>query len=255
MRGVLATFRGAVAEARANKSALWSQMGAMIANDVIWIVFWVIFFHRVQSIRGWDTSRVLLLLATLTTCAGLVLGVLANARMVGRMAAAGEMDALLALPVSPLPHLLVRRVDMTNVGDLAFGVCLFAAIGSPSLERTAIYVVGVLVGALLLTGFIVLLGSLAFFSGNSEAGDFGLQAMLLTASYPVDVFTGGAKALLYSVVPAAFIAAVPSSLVESFDGGTAATFVAVAFGFAIAAWVAFTLGLRRYSSGSIWTRA
>jgi ABC-2 type transport system permease protein len=255
MRAVLATMRAALAEIRANPAALWTQAGAMFANDVAWVAFWLLFFDRVGDVRGWDASRVLLLFAVLTTDAGLVLGLLANVRRLGRMAADGELDAVLALPVPPLAYLLVRRVDVTNLGDVAFGLVLFAATGVPTPGRVALYLVGVTAGAVLLAGFLVLTGSVAFFAGRGEAGELGMHGIIMLASYPADIFTGAPKALLYTAVPAAFVAAVPASLIDEFDAATAAGLVGVAALFAVAGWATFTLGLRRYTSGSAWTRA
>jgi ABC-2 type transport system permease protein len=255
VRAVAATARAAFAEAIGNRSALWTQVVAMVVNDCAWVAFWLLFFDRVGDVRGWDASRVLLLFAILTTSAGLVLGFLSNARRIGQLAADGGLDAVLALPVSPLACLLVRRIDATNLGDLAFGLVLFALGGEPSPGRVAVYVAGVVAGAVLLTGFLVAAGSVAFFAGRGEAGDLGLHAILLLAGYPADIFTGAPKALLYTAVPAAFVAAVPATLVDEFDAATAAVLAAVAALFAVAGWAAFTLGLRRYTSGSLWTRA
>lgn len=255
MRQVAATFSAAVAEVRANPGALWLQMTIMIVNDAVWVAFWVLFFRRVGSVRGWDTSRVLLLLAVLTTAGGLVLGFLANARKVGRLAADGDLDAVLSLPVPPLAYLLVRRIDPTNVGDVVFGITLFAFAGSPTLARTAVYIGGVIAGAVLFAGFLVTAGSLTFFVGKGETGDFGLHAILLLAAYPADIFTGATKVLLYTAVPAAFVAAVPARLIDSFDTGEAALLAGAAGAFALLGWTTFTLGLRRYTSGAVWTRA
>jgi hypothetical protein len=44
-------------------------------------------------------------------------------------------------------------------------------------------------------------------------------------------------------------------MVDSFDPRVAAGSLAVALGFAFAGWATFTLGLRRYTSGAVWTRA
>lgn len=255
MRSVLVTLRTAMAEAWANRGAFWLQVTIMVVNDTAWVAFWLLFFDRVGEIRGWDASGVLLLFAILTTAAGLALGVLGNARHVGRLAADGELDAVLALPVPPLAYLLVRRIETVNLGDALFGIALFALAGEPTVERTAIYVGGVLVGSVLLAGFLVAAGSLAFFVGRSEAGELGLHSILLFAGYPADLFGGPTKALLYTVLPAAFVAAVPARLVESFDPGRALALGGVAVGFALLGWITFTLGLRRYTSGSLWTRA
>ena len=254
MSGLLATFRAALAETWSNRAAFFAQVAVMGFNDAVWILFWVLFFRRVGSVRGWDGQSILLLLAVITCAAGVSLGLLANARRVGNMAVDGELDAVLALPVPPLAHLLLRRVEAVNVGDLAFGVVLFAFSGPLSFGRTVVFAGVVLAAATVLTGFLVLTGSLAFFTGRGEGGELGFHAIVLLGSYPVDIFAGAAKVLLYTAVPAAFVSSVPAGLVEDFDIGGAAVLAAIAATFAGAAWATFTLGLRRYTSGSVWTR-
>jgi ABC-2 type transport system permease protein len=255
MKGLLATSRAAFLEAWANRSGFWVQVLTMVVNDIAWVIFWALFFRRVGAVRGWDTGRVLLLLAVLTTAGGIVLGLLANTRAIGRMAADGELDATLALPVHPLGHLLLRRISTTNLGDIGFGVVLFAVAGHPTVERTAIFVVGVLASAGLLTGFLVATGSLSFFAGRDDAGELGFHAMLMFAAYPVDVFGGAAKLLLSTLLPAAFVATVPARLIDDFDPALAASLLAVAVSFLALGWGAFHAGLRRYTSGGVWTAA
>ncbi len=41
--------------------------------------------------------------------------------------------------------------------------------------------------------------------------------MLLLGAYPVDIFAGAVKVVLYTVVPAAFVSSVPARLIEDFD--------------------------------------
>ena len=255
MRGLLATMRSSLAEATANRASLASQMAVMILNDAVWIVFWWMFFQRVGDVRGWDLERMFLLQAVLTASGGISLGLLANARRVGSMAVEGGLDAVLALPVRPLAHLLVRRVEPTNLGDIAFGLTLFAVAGHPTIQRTAIFIGAVAASAVLVTSCLVLAGSLAFFVGRNEGGELGFHAIVLLGSYPVDVFAGVAKVVLYTVVPAAFISTVPARLIDSFDAGSAFTLAMVSAVFAAAAWTTFTIGLRRYTSGAVWVRA
>jgi ABC-2 type transport system permease protein len=255
MRGLLATFRNALAEVRANRASFVSQVAVMGVNDIVWVLFWVLFFRQVGSVRGWDSQSILLLLAVITTAAGMSLGVLANARRVGNMAVDGELDGVLALPVPPLAHLLLRRIEAVNVGDLLFGLVMFLVAGSPTLPRTVVFVGVVLAAATIMTGFLVLTGSLAFFAGRNEGGELGFHAILLLGSYPVDIFAGAAKVLLYTAVPAAFVSTVPARLIDDFDAGQALVLAAVAVAFAVAAWATFTLGLRRYTSGSVWARS
>jgi ABC-2 type transport system permease protein len=255
MRGLLATVRGAVQEALARRAALIAQMAVMIANDVAWIAFWVLFFRRVGRLGGWDGDRILVLLSVLTTAGGIALGLFANARRIGVLAVEGQLDAVLSLPVRPLPYLLLRRIEPVNLGDLAFGLTLFAVAGHPTPARVATFLAVSVLSGLLLTSFLVLTGSTAFFAGRNEAGELGFHAVILLGSYPVDVFAGAAKVFLFTVVPAAFVASVPARLVQEPDLGTALALAGVTAIFAVAAVTTFTVGLRRYTSGALWTQA
>lgn len=255
MTVALATMGAAFREAWSNRRGFWFQIAIMMANDVAWVVFWVLFFHRVGSLGGWDTHKVLLLFSILCTVSGIGLGLLANARRLGELIAAGALDAALALPTNPLAHLLTRRVDTALLGDLTFGPVLFVAAGDPTPERTAVFVFGSACGALVLVGFLVALGSITLYAGGrGEPADLGFQAILIFASYPIDVFGGLTKLFLFTAVPAAFVTGLPTSLVSSWHWPVAAGAAGAAAFFALGAAAAFELGLRRYTSGALWTR-
>ena len=117
------------------------------------------------------------------------------------------------------------------------------------------FVFGAICGSVVLVGFLVALGSVTLFAGgNGEQADLGFQAILIFASYPIDVFGGLTKLFLFTAVPAAFVSGLPTSLVASFSWPVAAAAGAAAV-FAAIAVTTFGLGLRRYSSGALWTRA
>lgn len=139
------------------------------------------------------------------------------------------------------------------LGDLVFGVVLFATFGRPTPTRLAVFVFGVVCSVLIITGFLVLVGSLAFRIGRNEGGELGFHALLLFSAYPVDIFSGTAKFFLYVVVPAGLVSSVPARLVNDFDPRWAAAVGSVALGLAALGWVAFAAGLRRYAGGSSWT--
>lgn len=252
---VLRTWAGSMAEAWSNRRGFWVQVGAMIANDIVWVVFWLFFFQRFESIRGWEFTDLVVLQAVLTLAGGFVLGLLANSRLIGQAIAEGELDAALGLPVPTLPYLLVRRIDVTFIGDIFFGLGLFFILADPSPVRLAIFLGAAVASAAVIAGFLVLIGSTAFFLGRSEVGDLGFHALLLFASYPIDLFGGRARFLLYAVIPAGFVSGVPVRLLDEFDWRWALGLVAVATGLLTVAAIVFDRGLRRYTSGSVWTTA
>jgi ABC-2 type transport system permease protein len=255
MRGVFATMRAAFLEASANRRALVFQVTVMVLNDLAWVAFWMLFFRRAGTVRGWDIHKIVLLQAVLTTAGGLVLGLMANARNIAALAANGGLDATLGLPVRPLAQLLVRRVEPTNFGDTLFGIGLFAVAGHPTPARVCTFVLCVIGSSVLLASFLVVTGSLSFYAGQTAGGELGFHSILLLAAYPIDVFGGSAKFVLYTVVPAAFVASVPAGLIQQLNLRMSLAFVAVALIFSIVAAAVFRAALRRYTSGSSWTRA
>jgi ABC-2 type transport system permease protein len=256
MSVLLATTRSALAEAWGNRRSFWVQVIAMIVNDLVWVVFWFLFFRRVGEIRGWHTDQVLLLFSILATVTGISMGLLANARRLGQLVADGQLDAVLTLPVDPLAYLLVRRVDTALLGDLAFGPILFLVAANPTPSRAALFVLASITGSIVFVSFVVALGSLTLvLGGRGEQADLGFQALLILASYPLDVFGGLTKLLMFTVIPAAFITGVPVHLIDRFSWTTLAALVAAAAVSATIARVSFGVGMRRYRSGSLWTRA
>jgi len=226
----------------------------MFANDAIWVLFWVLVFERVDSIRGWDVDDIIVLMAIITTSTGAVVGLANNSRRVSELATTGGLDPVLALPVHPLRHLLSSRIETIAMGDMLFGILLFAAFGDPSPSRVAVFVFSVGAAVAIVGGFLIVVGSLSFWTGRTEAGDLGFQAIVLFSIYPVDIFSGVTRFILYTVVPAGFITAIPARLVSDFDLPLALAVLGVAATAVAAGWTTFTLGLRRYTSGATWTQ-
>src|SRR5262249_32855511 len=93
--------------------------------------------------------------------------------------------------------------------------------------------------------------SLAFWMGAaSQISSQVLMALITFATYPVSLFDGTAKLLLFTVLPAALMGAVPAEFVRGFGWAELGLMGAGAAGFLGLAILAFYQGLRRYESGS-----
>jgi viologen exporter family transport system permease protein len=256
MKAIATTMKTALIEAWTNRKSFWLQVSFMIANDLAIVVFWMLFFRKVGTVRGWDTGHVLVLFGVLANVTGIAMGVLANARRLGQMIADGELDAVLALPVDPLLYLLVRRVDTALLGDLVFGPAVFLLSGHANPETTLVFIVTSLCAAAFFVSFLVILGSVTLFlGGRGEQAELGFQALLMLASYPIDLFGGFIKLLLFTAIPAAFVTGLPTRLLTQFDWGESAIFLAGSIGAVLLARVVFRAGLANYRSGALWTRA
>jgi ABC-2 type transport system permease protein len=256
MHAIFAIWMMAFKELLAKPRALALDVSIMIVNDFTWILLWGFLLDSTGTVRGWDIHRIYLLFAVVTVSFGLALGLFRNIRLLSQIIMSGEIDAALTLPVDTLSYLLVRRVSASNLGDVVFGLGLFFFAFQPNLLQTGIFVVVVVLGAIVMTAFMVLLGSLILhFGGKGEAHDIGFEAISIFSFYPLDMLGGPTKVLMFTVLPGAFITAVPVRLVEHFTVAWFGGLILAVVGFAAAARLSFNAGLRKYRSGSRWTTA
>jgi ABC-2 type transport system permease protein len=103
-----------------------------------------------------------------------------------------------------------------------------------------------------LVSFLVIVNSLAFWIGNAEGLAGQLSGALISFSlYPTVIFQGPVKLLLFTLIPAGFIAYVPVEVLRRFSWGPLLSVVAFAAAIMLTARWVFRAGLRRYESGNL----
>jgi ABC-2 type transport system permease protein len=244
-------FSANVQSALEYRTSLVSQAAGMLLTDVMWVTFWAAYFDRFH-LPGWGQREVVTLWAVVCASYGLANTLCGNAVKLAGMISRGEMDFYLALPKPVLPHALVSRMHLVAPGDFVFGFAAFGLFVRPSPLDWALFGLCTVTGAVILVSFCVLAGSLSFWLGSAE-GLFGQLYGAITnfATYPTSIFQGAAKVLIFTVVPAGFIAGVPVELLRAPTAGGLLELIGVAVCFAAVAWGVFGLGLRRYASGNL----
>jgi ABC-2 type transport system permease protein len=137
------------------------------------------------------------------------------------------------------------------LGDFTYGLISFALAGQYTPDAIARFALGTLLSMIVFLSFLILVQSLAFWLGNTPLLTMQVTNALLTFSlYPITLFDGTAKFLLFTILPAAFIGAVPAEFVRAFTWTTLAQLLTAALVLLILAVLVFQRGLRRYESGS-----
>lgn len=229
-----------------------SQIVGMFINNGIYFVFWLIFFNRFGTIRGYNIGEIYLLFAVVTLGYGLAYMFAGNTS--GNLAyliAQGRLDYYLVFPRNLLLHVVFSRMQVSTFGDVVFGFIAYLFTGRFHPLEVVLFLASSILAALIMSAFGVMAGSLSFFLGNTQFASQQLNMTLLTfALYPNSLFTGAARFMLYTIVPAAFVGAVPVQIVQERNGllllGLAGV-AGVMWGMATAV---FYAGLRRYESGS-----
>jgi len=250
-RFLLTLWRNNLLSVMEYRVSFLAQVAGMFLNNVAFLGFWSIYFHRFHQVRGWQMADVLLLFGTVAAGFGIAVCLFGNVLRLATVISEGELDYYLSLPRPALLHALASRMVPSGLGDLLFGFAALAVVGVASPDQALRFALGAALGATVFVGVLTTAHALSFWIGDSSllAGTVQ-QGLILFSTYPLAVFDGWARFLLFTLMPAAFVGAVPASLVRSFSWealGELALAAAVATALAI---VLFRRGLVRYQSGS-----
>ena len=233
------------------RGAFLSQVLGMALNNAIYFTFWILFFERFPAVRGWGVHEMLVLFGVAAGGFGLAVYLFGNALRLADLIAGGRLDYYLSLPRPVLLHALASRSLASGLGDFLYGCLSFAMSGPDSAAEVLRFLLGVVFAMVVFLGFMVLVQSLAFWMGNASlVGSQAMNAVISFALYPLELFDGTAKLVLFTVLPAAFMGAVPAQFVRAFTWQGLAELSGAALVFLLLALVVFHWGLRRYESGS-----
>lgn len=222
----------------------------MALNNFVWFVVWRLFFGLAGDVRGWTLRDVTEIYGILAVGYGIYATFFGGARNVALFVQNGSLDVYLGRPGSPLLGVLFSRCDPTGFGDIASGMVLIAWAAGDTTEFLLALVFATL-GSCVLVAVYVTINCLAFWtSARPRLCDQLFESFLQFAMVPQIGLPVFVKVLLYTVLPAAFVAFVPVEILRSFSLGRAAAVVVAAAVFPSIAAGVFRLGLRRYASGN-----
>ncbi len=248
---LLAVWKANLLSAMEYRISFLTQMFGMMLNNLMYFLIWVIFFDRFKEVRGWGITDLYLSYGILASSFGLVAILFGNAFNLGEIITRGRLDYYLSLPKPVLLHALASRSIASGMGDFLYGFLSFAASGQANPESFLRFVLAMLTGTIVFAAFLVLVQSLAFWVGNSSnLVGMAVNSIITFAIYPITLFDNTAKLILFTLVPAALVGAVPAGFIRSFSWEALAQLSLGALVFFIIAVAVFQLGLRRYESGS-----
>lgn len=228
-----------------------TQVIGMMLNNGVYFLFWVIFFDRFGAVRGWQINDMMVLIGVVAAGFGLCAFLFGNAFNLADVIASGRLDYYLSLPRPVLIHVLASRSIASGLGDFIYGLLSFLASRPSSLEALGRFFIGILLSTIIFLSFLVLVQSLAFWVGNAQMlGSQATNAVITFSTYPIALFEGPARFILYTIIPAALIGAMPAEFVQSFSWATLAEMFGAGALMLTLALIAFHHGLRRYESGS-----
>jgi ABC-2 type transport system permease protein len=250
-RFLTAVWKANLQSAMEYRTAFLLQVLGMMANDFLYFIIWIVFFDRFKEVRGWGLTDMWITYGVLATGFGLVSLLFGNTFYLSDIIVKGRLDYYLSMPRPVLLHTISSRMISNGMGDFLYGFLSYGMSGQFSLDGLARFVVGALAAGAVFAAFMILVQSFAFWLGVlSNLSGVALNALLTFGIYPITLFDNPAKFILFTIIPAAFIGALPADFIRAFSWQTLGMLALGAFGFLFLALAVFQLGLKRYESGS-----
>lgn len=251
LRFLLAVWKANLLSAMEYRVSFLSQMIGMMLNNAMYFIIWVIFFDRFKDVRGWGLTDMYVTFGITASSFGLVSLLFGNAFYLGEIITQGRLDYYLSLPRPVLLHSLASRTIPSGMGDFTYGFISFCMSGSFTWDGILRFSLAVLFAAAVFASFLIIVQSLAFWIGNSvNIAATAVNAMITFAIYPITLFDSTTKLILFTLIPAALMGAVPAAFTRTFTWQTLAELLAGAIIFLALAIAVFYRGLRHYESGS-----
>lgn len=232
--------------------AFWVQIFVMLGNDCLWLLFWWSYFHQFPLVNGWQQNDVVVIWSVSALGIGLGNAIFGNASNLAALIMNGGLDAYLGMPRYALLHVCISATTPSAWGDVLFAVGAYMLFLHPGpLNLLLFLLLGVLV-ALIFAAFLVIFGALAFFLGNTEGLTQQMVGALVTfATYPMGIFSGVVRVMLFTIIPAGFISFVPLQLLHRFTWPMSGAMLGFTLLIVLGAAGFFHLGLKRYESGNL----
>jgi len=206
------------AEFQYRANVVTSMISGVLYQGTGFVVIWII-VARFNTIGGWSLAEITLLYGMRLTSHGVFYACFSQLFELDRVLISGEYDRYLVRPMPPLAQLFTRKLRMNAFGDLIGGFALLAfAIPGLGIDWTiskAVLLVFAMIGGGLIEGAVqITLGSFSFRVLNALALRTTVNEVFnLYGNYPTHIFPKLLEYVLTFVLPVAFVAYFPASVI------------------------------------------
>lgn len=144
-----------------NKVTFLTNICFMALNNAAFIIQWVILFHLKKDIGGYTMKEVMLLWGLAASTFGLACILFDRAFSLPDLIISGKLDAYLVMPKNVLLSVITSSTNTSAIGDFLYGI-LVMCIFSFSVGRFFLFLLFSATGAVIITAFALMMGSLSF---------------------------------------------------------------------------------------------
>lgn len=213
-----------------------------------------VLFRNIPDIAGWREGELYLILGFMCASEGLTSIFVDGIWHIPALVFRGELDIMLARPISPLYQILSYEIGLQGIGVLIMGI-LNIGVGLAVLDWISpvtilLCIIFTLTGMALRISYN-LIGACSVFWSNGEPTNatYLIYSVGEYAKYPVTIYPGWMQIILFIFIPAGFMGFVPTLILRGEHAllYTLMVFAATGLYFLIARTI-FYRGIRKYES-------
>jgi len=234
-----------------NKVTFVTNILFMILNNASFIVQWIILFSLKDEIGGYTIKEVLLLWGLAASTYGIAHIVFCKAFHISELIINGKLDTFLVQPKNVFLSVISSDTRVSAIGDLIYGYLCLILYGI-TIENFILFTIFSITGAIIVTAFASILGSLSFWIVKGDILADSLTSIMLNfATYPGTIFKNVIKLLLYTIIPVGIANYIPVDIIINFNIFNLIYVIIFAIAIFILAFIVFNNGLKRYSSSNL----
>ncbi len=227
------------------------ELALMVANNLIFLLMWWIFFRQFNQISGWTMNDMIALNAICMGGYGLMQICFGGVKQISQAILNGDLDPFMTQPKNLLVHLISSKSFSKGWGHLLTTVILIILGKFATIYSLFLILLGVVCSCLVFTAFGIIAHSLVFWLGSIEkVSKYYCDSLFLFALYPTNIYSGILQLVMFTLIPAGVIGYMPVELLRSFSWLKLVILLCSSIGFFVVAFVVFHYGLKRYESGN-----
>ncbi|MBC8141479.1 MAG: ABC-2 family transporter protein [Armatimonadetes bacterium] len=202
-------------EFRAN---FWAKVFTNVGWLVSFVLFLKIIFNNTNAVGTWTEGQIFLLFGTFILVRSLMdILFTQNLSKIPELVRMGTMDFVLTKPVPSLFYVSARYLSLDELGSLfgavgVLGYSVWLLHLSPTMAQVGAWLVLVILGLVTLYSIQLLLMTLSFWLVRIDNLTALTDTVVFIARYPPDIFPALMRFFISFVIPLAFVAAIPASV-------------------------------------------
>lgn len=233
------------------RGAFLLESAMMIANNLIFLLLWWVFFRQFKEIAGWTITDMIALNAVGMGAYGLMQICFGGVKYLSRIILTGDLDPFMTQPKNLLIHLTGSKSLSKGWGHLMTTLILVIGGGLATASALPLIILCMICGCLVFTAMGIIAHSMVFWLGPIEGVSRKYcDSLFLFALYPTNIYSGLLQVVMFTLIPAGIIGYIPVELLRHFSWVYLIILLSSSFVFSCLAFLIFHLGLRRYESGN-----